>query len=112
MAESPEVRRLLIDNDFTYYSANPYTSQPAFVKPVGSLRVKARIYRQCSVVVETWANNFYVVKICGYYRLKSHQITREVLGSVDQMVDRYVSVDEQHLILNGRVRWAALLAQE
>lgn len=92
MQLSEEVMTLLADNEFYFHSANVYNGKQRYVRYIRNIPARTRIYTNCGVVVETWAENFLIVRVWGMHprRLELYQdITRDLFPGVNQFLEQY-----------------------
>lgn len=103
---------LLRSHSFNLYSANEYTSTPAYVRKIGDLTVKGVPHYNCAVVVENWAKNFIIVEIYGFneYNDRPVDLTRNVLLSgrrINAVVDLSDNLNIIDFLSTHPVAWAS-----
>ena len=75
-------------NNFHHTYTNEYSGTDRFVRKTRNIPVKRRIYQNCAVVVETYAENFISMNIFGYAPKTGfvHNITRDVFPGTYQFI--------------------------
>lgn len=90
MALPSEVVDRLRDNNFRHTYTNEYSGTDRFVRKIRDLPVNSRVYNNCAIVIETYAENFITLNIYGYTRKTGfiQNITRDIFPGQYQFVDR------------------------
>ena len=78
----------LRSNDFQHTYTNEYSGTDRFVRKIRDLPLNNRIYNNCAIVIETYADNYLTINIFGYtQRLGNVQnITREIFPGQYQFI--------------------------
>lgn len=112
MELAPEIIQLLTDQGFRHTYTNQYTGTDRFVKRLSHLRARNRTYINCSVVIETYAENFLTANVFGYAPKTQfvHNITRDLFPGVYHVIPAD-NVDKLLLDLQDKpLRWGIELA--
>ena len=112
MELAPEIVQLLTDEGFRHTYTNQYTGTDRFVKKLHPTKARNRTYINCSVVIETYAENFLTANVFGYApkTLFIHNITRDLFPGIYHVIPAG-DVDKILAELQDKpVRWALQLA--
>ncbi len=88
MVLSEEVVEQLSLNGFEHTYTNEYSGTDRFIRKISDLPLNSRIYNNCAIVIESYAENYLTLNVFGYAQKSGfvQNITRDLFPGLYQFI--------------------------